>query len=137
MNREFALEEIDGLAKEVADLLQKHRVLAFHGEMGAGKTTLIAAVCKNLGVTAPVASPTFALIYEYHSNSGSIYHMDLYRLRSEEDAIRAGVEDALWSKSLCFVEWPDRAPALLPPNTLHVHLETLEGNRRRMCISNN
>lgn len=137
MVHEFALEEIDRIAAGFAPHLKQHRVLAFHGEMGAGKTTFIAAVCKVLGVKTAVASPTFALIYEYSAPTGPIFHMDLYRIKSEEEAIRAGVEDALWSSSPCFVEWPDRAPALLPPDTLHVHLETLEGNRRRLRISNN
>ena len=137
MVHEFSLEEIDSMAAAFLPLLQQHRVLAFHGEMGAGKTTFIAAVCRALGVKTAVASPTFALIYEYSTPSGPLYHMDLYRIKSEDEAIRAGVEDALWSNSSCFVEWPDRAPTLLPPDTLYVHLETLEGNRRRLSISNN
>lgn len=134
---DFELKDISQVALQVKDYLSHSKVLAFHGEMGAGKTTFIAALCKVLGVSSVVASPTFALIYEYNSASGPVYHMDLYRLNSEEDAIRAGVEDALWSGAPCLVEWPERAPGLLPPGTLHLTISTLEGDKRRLHLSGN
>lgn len=132
---EFELNEINSVAEQVNAYLLNAKVLAFHGEMGAGKTTFIAALCKSMGVKTKVASPTFALIYEYSSPSGPLYHMDLYRLNSEEEAIRAGVEDALWSGSTCFVEWPEKAIGLLPPGTIHLTLSAMDENKRRLIIS--
>jgi tRNA threonylcarbamoyladenosine biosynthesis protein TsaE len=75
-----------------------------------------------MNVSSTVASPTFSIINEYVYPSGKIYHIDLYRLEDEDDAIRAGVEDCLYSGELCFMEWPDRASGILPPGTIHVEL---------------
>ena len=89
--------------------------------MGAGKTTFIHALCENLGVTSTIGSPTYSIINEYKTaNDQTIYHMDWYRLQDEEEALQAGVEDALFSGNLCLVEWPDRAPALLPEDCFHL-----------------
>lgn len=107
------------------------KVWAFHGEMGAGKTTFIHALCTHLEVTSTVGSPTYAIINEYGSTSaGTIYHMDWYRMKDEEEAMQAGVEDALYSGKLCLVEWPDRALGLLPANTLHVYISTASAEER-------
>ncbi len=126
------------LSKAAAWLLEQrgtHTVLAFHGPMGAGKTTLIHALCRQLGVQDAVSSPTYALINEYRSGSGeAVYHLDLYRLSGEEEALQAGVEDCLCSGSLCLVEWPEKAAALLPDNTLHASLQVVDNVTRRLRI---
>lgn len=149
MNREYTLTEINQVAQELLPALKKHQVIAFHGMMGAGKTTLIQAVCKKLGVEDNMGSPTFSIInlYESHPERSegpsilrsegpkqptSIYHMDLYRLKNEGEAIAAGVEDALYSGSFCFVEWPEKAPALFPDDTLHLYIESKDADIR--CI---
>ncbi|SJZ35254.1 tRNA (adenosine(37)-N6)-threonylcarbamoyltransferase complex ATPase subunit type 1 TsaE [Sediminibacterium ginsengisoli] len=126
----------DGL-REVARLLWKEgkqkKVWAFHAGMGTGKTTFIHALCEELGVKDAVSSPTFAIVNEYESPvAGVIFHMDWYRLKDEEEAIQAGIEDQLYSGSLCLVEWPEKAPGLLPDDTFHVHMEALDENTRRL-----
>lgn len=111
----------------------QHSVFAFHGDMGAGKTTFIHALCDELGVTTPVSSPTFSIINEY-GGSRPVYHLDLYRLSDAHEAVNAGVEDCFYSGTICFVEWPERAASLLPPHTVHVYLETKGGDKRRIRI---
>ena len=126
----------DGL-REVARLLWKEgkqkKVWAFHAGMGTGKTTFIHALCEELGVKDAVSSPTFAIVNEYESPVvGVIFHMDWYRLKDEEEAIQAGIEDQLYSGSLCLVEWPEKAAGLLPDDTMHVYMEALDESTRRL-----
>ena len=103
-------------------------VFAFHGDMGAGKTTFIHALCDVKGVKDVVGSPTFSIINEYvYTDNGDekkIFHIDLYRLKDEEEAIQAGVEDCLYSDHICLVEWPERAPGIFPEDTVHVYIDT-------------
>jgi len=128
----FSLNELATVVRKFRDAVTGYRVFAFHGEMGAGKTTFIHALCEDVGVEDTVSSPTFSIINEYYSPNGSIYHMDLYRLRDEEEAIGAGVEDALYSGNICLVEWPERAPGIFPEDTVHVYLERAENNLRKL-----
>ena len=107
------------------------KVIAFHGQMGSGKTTFIHALCEAKGVKGSVSSPTFSIINEYIFAGGSIYHIDLYRLKDEEEAVRAGVEDCLYSDHLCLVEWPEKAAAIFPPSTLHVYVDLIDSQTRR------
>lgn len=113
------------------------RVIAFHGEMGSGKTTLIHALCDVLGVEDTVGSPTFSIINQYNyvedGQRKKLYHLDLYRLKDEEEAHRAGVEDCLYSGDICLVEWPEKAPALFPPDTLHVYISITGPDSRRLA----
>ena len=135
---EFTLNDIKAAAKDVWAAGKNRKVWAFYGEMGAGKTTFIHALCEMLGVTSAIGSPTYSIINEYKSNElGTIYHIDLYRLKDEEEALQAGVEDALYSGNLCLVEWPARAAGLLPDNTLHIELKVLSDDRRLIEIVNN
>lgn len=101
-------------------------VFAFHGEMGAGKTTFIGALCRAKGIEEQVSSPTFSLINEYTYKedgiSRRIFHIDLYRLKDEEEAIQAGVEDCLYSGDICFVEWPEKIPLVLPQKRVDVYI---------------
>jgi tRNA threonylcarbamoyladenosine biosynthesis protein TsaE len=110
----------------------EHRVFAFHGEMGAGKTTFIKAICEELGVTDVINSPTFSLINEYRSaTSGElIYHFDFYRINHLGEAEDLGVEDYFFSGALCFIEWPEKVEALLPGDVVHVLIrEQPDGSR--------
>ena len=125
MELAYAKKDIDETAKRFWDQLPGKKVLAFHGEMGVGKTTFIQALCRVLGVRAPVSSPTFSIINEYDAPEGLIYHIDLYRCRDENEAIRAGVEECLYSGYICLVEWPSRAPGIFPEDTLHIHMEEI------------
>ena len=132
----FALDKIKDAATAFLSAIGQRKVIALHGEMGAGKTTFTHALCDVLGVKDAVGSPTFSIINEYTSAKGeTIYHLDLYRLKDEQEALAAGVEDCLYSGSLCLVEWPEKAPDLFPPDTIHCYL-TIKGNNERMLRIN-
>ncbi|HWB94555.1 MAG TPA: tRNA (adenosine(37)-N6)-threonylcarbamoyltransferase complex ATPase subunit type 1 TsaE [Puia sp.] len=132
MELRFQLQEIGKAADAFWQAYPLQTVFAFHGAMGAGKTTFIHQLCLARGVTDTVGSPTFSIINEYRYAGGRLYHIDLYRLKDEEEAIRAGVEDVLFSGELCMVEWPDRAPDLFPPDTVHIHIEVLDPDTRKI-----
>lgn len=127
----FHIQDIEKAAGEFLEKVAQRKVFAFHGDMGAGKTTFITTVCKVLGVEDVVSSPTFSIINLYKTTEGQvIYHLDLYRLKDEEEAIMAGVEDCFYSGNYCFTEWPEKAPGLFPDNTVHCYL-TLAGDSER------
>ena len=133
MDAIFELGQINQVAKLLWKEGKQNKIWAFHAPMGAGKTTFIHALCELLEVKDSISSPTFAIINEYQSPfSGSIFHMDWYRLKDEEEAIQAGIEDALLSKNLCFIEWPEKAASLLPDDVFNVHIELLDANTRRL-----
>jgi tRNA threonylcarbamoyladenosine biosynthesis protein TsaE len=136
MELNYQLDQAQEAAEAVWEQYRNRAVWAFHGQLGAGKTTFIHALCALLQVEDAVSSPTFALINEYFSpTAGTIYHMDWYRVKDEEEAIQAGIEDCLYSGSLCLVEWPEKAPGILPDNTVHIHLETTGIDTRRLTIN--
>ncbi len=120
-------------AKQLLEKFPSSRVFAFHGNLGAGKTTFIKALCAQLGVKDVMSSPSFSIINEYETEDGNlVYHFDLYRLKSAEEAFDTGMEDYLYCDNYCFIEWPERAEEILPPETVHVFLEeTGEGRRMR------
>jgi tRNA threonylcarbamoyladenosine biosynthesis protein TsaE len=132
MERTFTLAEIEETAKVFWESFPDKRIYAFQGSMGAGKTSFIRSLCSLKKVREPVGSPTFSIINEYGYPGGTIYHMDLYRLKDEEEALRAGVEDALYSGEICLVEWPDRAPGIFPHSTLVIDLEALDESTRKI-----
>ena len=138
MEIEFTLNDIKQAAGKLLSILGNRKVIAFHGSMGAGKTTLIHAICDVKAVADIVSSPTFSIINEYwfteNGKMQKIYHIDLYRLKDEQEAARAGVEDCLYNDHLCFIEWPDRAPGLLPEDTLHVSIEAINSDTRHLTI---
>jgi len=133
MELKFELSGIDEAAAAFLAFLKGNntKVVALTGAMGAGKTTFTAALLRAMGSRDIANSPTYSIINQYADHSGnSIYHMDLYRLRDEEEAIQAGIEDCLYSGNLCVVEWPEKAASILPEDTLFVHLqENEDGNR--------
>jgi tRNA threonylcarbamoyladenosine biosynthesis protein TsaE len=129
-----SLHDIHEKARQLRDFVKDEKVIAFHGEMGSGKTTFIHAFCEVMQVTDVISSPTFSIINEYVFPGGTIFHIDLYRLKDEEEAIRAGVEDCLYSGSICLVEWPDRAPAIFPENTLHIYVDFINPHTRRLRL---
>lgn len=135
MKQLFNLQEIDKVARSFAVAVQGKTVVAFHGEMGAGKTTFIGALCRALGTRDITGSPTFSIINQYLTGTGNIiYHMDWYRIRDEDEAVNAGVEDALFSGHLCLVEWPERAAGLLPDDTFHVALAAIDEQVRELSV---
>ena len=132
----FAIDNIKQAAANIWRINKSKRIWALHGTMGAGKTTFIHALCVDvLEVKDVISSPTFAIINEYESPvTGIIYHMDWYRLKDEEEAIQAGIEDSLLSGNLCLIEWPDKAEGLLPDDTFHLYIETIDSNTRKLYI---
>ena len=139
MEQTFSLEKINGVAKDFWKEVGAKKVFAFHGQMGAGKTTFIHALCDAKNVKDVVGSPTFSIINEYEYDCEGtkkvLFHIDLYRLKDEEEAIRAGVEDALYSGNICLVEWPEKAAGIFPDDTVHVYIEAINSNERRLKIN--
>ena len=132
----FTRDEIGMAAATFLASTPGYSVFAFHGEMGAGKTTFIHALCEALEVKDTVASPTFSIINQYNTKSGqTVYHMDLYRMQDENEAVNAGVEDALYSGDTCLVEWPEKAPGIFPDNTLHIYLSSAGADTRKLEIN--
>ncbi len=115
------------------------KIFLFHGELGAGKTTIIAALCRAKGVRDSVSSPTFSIINEYayeeHGVLKKLYHMDLYRLQSEDEVVQAGVEDCLLSGAVCFVEWPQKALRLFDETAVEIFIETASETERLVKFS--
>ena len=133
MEVNFNLNEIKAVAEKLLASLNQSTVIAFHGEMGAGKTTFIHSLCELMKVKDNISSPTYSIINQYTTNAGkTIWHLDLYRLRDEEEAINAGVEDCLYGGDICLVEWPEKAPDIFPDNTLQVYISVVENNSRKI-----
>jgi tRNA threonylcarbamoyladenosine biosynthesis protein TsaE len=135
----FSLEEIDAAAKTFLSEYGDKKIFALNGEMGAGKTTFIRAICRLRAVKGAVGSPTFSIInpyyYQQNGKDKTMYHIDLYRLKDEEEAVRTGVEDCLLSGADCWVEWPTVAPGIFPEDTVQVWLETVNQHLRKLHIA--
>ena len=138
MEMQILINDLDKFAAAFWKYVNKAKVFAFHGEMGAGKTTIIKALCKYKGVSGSMSSPTFSIIneYDYEDEEGlnKIFHIDLYRLKNAEEVIQAGVEECVNSGSLCFVEWPEKAPELFDEEAWHVMIEPVNKSNRRIKI---
>ena len=132
-----SLEALPAVARTFLQAVGNRRVIAFYGGMGAGKTTFIAALCRELGVTEPVTSPTFAIVNEYAGSDeeSSIYHFDFYRIKRLEEAYDIGFEDYLYSGHLCLIEWPELIEELLPDDTLRVHITIADDGSRSIDIA--
>ena len=131
-----SLDKIDEAAVEFIRAMGDNTVFAFHGDMGAGKTTFIKAICEILGVSDTINSPTFAIVNEYRSDSGElIYHFDFYRINKIEEVFDFGYEDYFYSGSLCFIEWPEKVDTLLPKDTVNVYVKVQEDGSREVSLS--
>ena len=131
----YNISEIKTIAEQLWNEFRHYKIWAFYAEMGRGKTTFIHALCDELQVKDTVGSPTFAIINEYSSAvAGTIFHMDWYRMKDETEAIQAGCEDCIESGNYCFIEWPEKFPALLPSATLHISIEMVTDNERKLVI---
>ena len=128
------LDELDATAASVLSFAPENRVFVFYGEMGAGKTTLIKLMCKALGVTDNISSPTFAIVNEYNAGNNTIYHFDFYRLKTETEAMDMGFEEYLYSKNYCFIEWPEKIPELLPDSYISIKIQVVADGGRYITI---
>ena len=126
-----SLGDIDKAAKEFLATTEGKRHFAFYGSMGAGKTTFIKAVCEQLGTTDIVSSPTFAIINEYASAAGRIFHFDFYRIKNLEEAYNLGYEDYFFGDEYCFVEWPEKIEDIMPEHFTTVKI-TATGDDSRI-----
>jgi len=129
---QFTISEIDELkntAKELMRAFPEQRVFLFEAEMGAGKTTFIKELAKQLGVTSNLSSPTYSIVNEYKSEKGNVYHFDLYRLKNFNECLDFGMEEYVNSGNYCFIEWPEIANALYPENSVRVKIVVREGKR--------
>ena len=135
----FLLNE-EGKRVPALDILQTtepHRVYAFYGKMGAGKTTFIKQLCQEMGTDDVVNSPTFAIVNVYdveHPQKGEVYHFDCYRLKNIREALDFGAEEYLYSGNYCLIEWPEMIDQILPEDTISIHIDVLENGDRRLTI---
>jgi tRNA threonylcarbamoyladenosine biosynthesis protein TsaE len=131
----LGLDKLGETANHLIKLAAGCRVWLMHGEMGAGKTTLIKAICDHLGVDDNVSSPTFSIINEYRSATEPVYHFDFYRVNTIKEALQAGVEDFFYSGHYCFIEWPEIILPILPRQYLIVNIEEGVGENRKYKLS--
>ena len=134
---EITIDSIDNIreaARQFVGNMGDASVFAFYGNMGAGKTTFIKAVCEELGVEDVITSPTFAIVNEYRSEETGelIYHFDFYRIKKLEEVYDMGYEDYFYSGALCFIEWPELIEELLPADAVRVWIEETQGGKRKV-----
>lgn len=131
----FSIAEIQEVAQKIISE-NPHKVIVFNGQMGVGKTTLIKALAKTLGVKDTTSSPTFSLVNEYQADGNQyVYHFDVYRLKSEAEALDMGIDEYLYSGHWCFIEWAEKIPNLLPDNYSTIDLTTAPDGKRVLRLS--
>ena len=138
MQFDVRLNELEKFAANFWHSVKESKVFAFHGAMGAGKTTIINTLCHYKGTKDATGSPTFSIINEYsYTENGEprkLFHIDLYRLKDEEEVMQAGVEDCVYSGSVCMVEWAEKAPHLFDDKAVHVFIEPLSETGRKVTL---
>ena len=133
---EYKEQDLGHVAQTLVSSSGDQKVWCFHGEMGAGKTTLIKAICTELGVEDDMSSPTFSIVNEYRKSDGSpIYHFDFYRIREMAEAIDIGAEEYFYSGNYCFIEWPGIVDGLLPPDRLEININLVDQLTRSISLT--
>lgn len=135
MDEIYTLNKLPSIALQIIKLAKNTKNILFYAEMGAGKTTLIKEIIKQLGVTDNVSSPTFSLVNEYLSiNNETIYHFDFYRIEDETEALDIGIEDYFYKDAWCFIEWPQNIESYLPKKSVVVNIEIVDEVTRKIII---
>jgi tRNA threonylcarbamoyladenosine biosynthesis protein TsaE len=131
----YSLTDIDTAAQWLLQQVGQHKIICFEAPMGSGKTTLISAMCKLLHVTESTSSPTFSIINEYKTTDDkTIYHIDLYRIKDQEELLQIGFEDVLYSGNRCFIEWPSNGFDLIPNEALTINIAMITETERAIAI---
>ena len=134
MNKNYSLEEINTIAATII-AATKNKTLLFYGQMGVGKTTLIKEICKQLGISDTISSPTFSLVNEYQTEKKEkVFHFDFYRITNEEEALDIGIEEYFFNNEWCLIEWPENIENLLPLDAEEIHLSILENGKRNIQL---
>lgn len=126
---QFSLNKISEIATQIINIDSNNKVFMLEGEMGSGKTTLIKEICKALGSTDHMSSPTFSIVNEYKYTGGKIFHFDLYRLKNLEELLDIGFEDYVYSQNYCLIEWPQLAERYLQNQFIKINISTSENIR--------
>lgn len=129
------LNELSSAAKALLNFAGEEKIFIFEGEMGAGKTTFIKAVCEELGVEDTVSSPTFSIVNEYAAKDKVIYHFDFYRIKILQEAYDIGYEEYFYSGNLCLIEWPEKVEELLPENYVKIEIKALSPEQRAFTFT--
>jgi tRNA threonylcarbamoyladenosine biosynthesis protein TsaE len=116
------VDELNEFGEQLGRALRAPEIIGLSGDLGAGKTTLVQAICRGLGAAVPATSPTYALVHHYDSPAGLVYHVDCYRLRSSQEARDLGLDDILSQRAILLIEWPERAGHMMPPLDRYFHL---------------
>jgi tRNA threonylcarbamoyladenosine biosynthesis protein TsaE len=133
-----SVEETELMARRLAQHLPRPAILTLEGDLGAGKTVFSRSLAHALGVKGPVSSPTFNIVQEYELNQGVLYHMDLYRISDDDEAIAFGIDEYLQQEdAICLIEWPIRLSWLLPEDHFQITLEHVSETERKIIFSDN
>ncbi|GAA0893260.1 tRNA (adenosine(37)-N6)-threonylcarbamoyltransferase complex ATPase subunit type 1 TsaE [Fulvivirga kasyanovii] len=130
------LEQLKEVARRIISFGKDYNVWLFEGQMGAGKTTLIKAICEAFEVEDNVNSPTFSIVNEYQNGKGEVfYHFDFYRIKDEEEAMDIGAEEYFYSGNYCFIEWPSKVEGLLPDRMLKIEITIIDPVKRLIDLA--
>lgn len=131
----YKLEEIQNIAKKIVDFCGDGKICVFKGDLGAGKTTMIKSIAKELGIEDRVSSPTFSLVNEYWNDSGEVfYHFDFYRIEDPDEVLEIGVEEYFYSGNHCWIEWAEKIPGYLPLDFVLIEIEIQENGNRKLTL---
>ena len=126
--------ETEALGQRLAETLQPGDVIAYTGDLGAGKTAFTRGLARGLGITERITSPTFTIVNEYLGGRLPLFHFDMYRLKNLDEAFDIGIEDYLFCGAVCFIEWPERIEDILPDDTVTVHITVNDDDSRTLTI---